>query len=133
MLKCVNEIKDVPAAIGPYSQAVWTGDYLFVSGQVPIDPATGRLVEGGIAEQTDQVLTNIRALLKSQGLDYANVAKATVFLTDLSSFQTVNQIYARHLEDNKPARATVQVAALPLGALIEIEVVAYRTAQAQSF
>jgi 2-iminobutanoate/2-iminopropanoate deaminase len=115
-----------PKAIGPYSQAVWAGDYLFCSGQIPLDPATGNMVAGGITEQTTRVLENIGALVKSQGLDLAHVVKATVFLSDMNNFPAMNEVYARYFPQNPPARSTVQVARLPKDALVEIEVVACR-------
>jgi 2-iminobutanoate/2-iminopropanoate deaminase len=115
-----------PKAIGPYSQAVWAGDYLFCAGQIPLDPATGNIVAGGIAEQTTRVLDNIKGLLKSQGLDCASVVKATVFLSDMNNFAAMNEVYGRYFTKDFPARSTVQVARLPKDALVEIEVVACR-------
>jgi 2-iminobutanoate/2-iminopropanoate deaminase len=114
----------VPTAVGPYSQAVESGDFLFCSGQIPIDPATGKIVATDVEGQTRQVLANITALLTSQNLTLSHVVKATVFLTDMADFPKVNPLYAAAFGDHKPARSTVQVAALPLGALIEIEVIA---------
>jgi len=119
--------KDAPAAIGPYSQAVWMGDVLFASGQVALDPATGQLVLGGIAEQTVRVLENVKAVLAGAGLSLADVVKTTVFLRNMSDFAPMNEIYARYLAPEgvvPPARSTVAVAALPKDALVEIEVVA---------
>ncbi len=115
-----------PKAVGPYSQAVWAGDTLFCAGQIPLDPATGNIVAGGIAEQTTRVLENIRGLLKSQSLDFANVVKTTVFLTDMNHFAAMNEVYARYFPNEPPARSTVQVARLPKDALVEIEVIACR-------
>ena len=115
-----------PKAIGPYSQAVWAGDHLFCSGQIPLDPATGNMATGGIAEQTTRVLENIKGLLKSQGLDFVNVIKATVFLSDMDHFAAMNEVYAKYFPDKPPARSTVQVARLPKDALVEIEVIACR-------
>ena len=115
-----------PKAIGPYSQAVWAGDYLFCAGQIPLDPATGNIVAGGIVEQTTRVLENIKGLLKSQGLDFGNVAKSTVFLSDMNNFAAMNEVYGRYFTKDFPARSTVQVARLPKDALVEIEVVACR-------
>ena len=115
-----------PQAVGPYSQAVWAGDILFCAGQIPLDPATGNMVAGGIAEQTTRVLENIRALLRSQGLDLANVVKTTVFLTDLDHFTAMNAVYARFFAQSPPARSTVQVTRLPKDALVEIEAIACR-------
>lgn len=115
-----------PAAVGPYSQAVWAGDLLFCAGQIPLDPATGQMVEGGVVEQTVRVLENIGALLASQGLGFAHVVKTTVFLRDLQHFAVMNEVYARYFSEQPPARSTVQVAGLPKDALVEIEVVAAR-------
>jgi 2-iminobutanoate/2-iminopropanoate deaminase len=115
-----------PQAVGPYSQAVWAGDILFCAGQIPLDPATGNMVAGGIAEQTTRVLENIRALLRSQNLDLANVVKTTVFLTDLNHFAAMNVVYARFFAEAPPARSTVQVVRLPKDALVEIEAIACR-------
>jgi 2-iminobutanoate/2-iminopropanoate deaminase len=113
-----------PAAIGPYSHAARVGNLLFCSGQIPLDPATVKLVEGGIEEQTRQVLANVAAVLASQGADYTAIAKTTIFLADMADFPLVNRLYGEALGDHKPARSTVQVAGLPLGARIEIEVMA---------
>lgn len=115
-----------PKAIGPYSQAVWAGDYLFCAGQIPLDPGTGNMVAGGITEQATRVLENIRGLLASQGLQFAHVVKTTVFLSDLNNFAAMNEVYAKYFTKDFPARSTVQVAGLPKGALVEIEVVACR-------
>ena len=113
-----------PAAVGPYSQAVVAGDRVYLSGQVPLDPATGKLVEGDIAAQTRRVLDSVRAVLEAAGSRLDLVDKTTVFVTDLKNFATINQVYATYFPENPPARSTVQVSALPLGAAIEIEVVA---------
>jgi 2-iminobutanoate/2-iminopropanoate deaminase len=115
-----------PKAVGPYSQAVWAGDYLFCAGQIPLDPAAGTIVPGGIIEQTTRVLENIKGLLGSQGLEVANVVKTTVFLADMNHFATMNEVYARYFPSDPPARSTVQVARLPKDALVEIEVIATR-------
>ena len=115
-----------PKAIGPYSQAVWAGDVLFCAGQIPLDPTTGNMVAGGITEQAARVLENIRGVLKSQGLDFGNVVKSTVFLSDMNNFGAMNEVYARYFTKEPPARSTVQVARLPKDALVEIEVVAAR-------
>jgi 2-iminobutanoate/2-iminopropanoate deaminase len=114
-----------PAAVGPYSHAVRVGDLLFCAGQIPIDPKDGSLVTGDIQAQTDRVLQNVKAILDDQKLTFANVVKSTVFLTDLASFAGMNEVYARYFTENFPARSTVQVAALPKGANVEIEVVAH--------
>jgi 2-iminobutanoate/2-iminopropanoate deaminase len=123
----IGEIKSAaaPAAIGPYSQAVRAGDYLYCSGQIPLVAETGALVAGGIAEQTHQVMSNLRAVLRAGGTDFSAVVKTTIFLADLTQFSVVNEIYAAFVGDPAPARGTVQVAALPKGALIEIEAIAY--------
>ena len=113
-----------PEAVGPYSHAVRVGNLLYCSGQIPLDPATKALVGEDIREQTEQVLTNIAAVLDCEDLLLQHVVKTTIFLTDLADFQVVNGIYAQAFGGHKPARSTVQVAALPLGAKIEIEVIA---------
>ena len=113
-----------PKAIGPYSHAVRHGKLTFLSGQIPLDPDTMQLVEGGIEEQTRQVIANIRAVLEATGQDLPDVLKTTIFLADMADFPKVNEIYGEAFGDSKPARSTVQVAGLPLGALIEIECVA---------
>ncbi|MBI5395243.1 MAG: RidA family protein [Verrucomicrobia bacterium] len=113
-----------PKAVGPYSQAIRAGDFLFCAGQIPLDPATGILIAGGIKEQTGRVLENIKAVLASQGLGLDRVVKTTVFMTNLADFAAMNEVYAKHFSTNPPARSTVQVAALPKGAHVEIEVVA---------
>jgi 2-iminobutanoate/2-iminopropanoate deaminase len=113
-----------PAPVGPYSHAVRTGDLLFCSGQIPLDPATGQLVSGNIQSQTERVLENLKAILAHEGLSLANVVKTSVFLVDLADFAAMNEVYARYFTSDYPARSTVQVAALPKGARIEIEVVA---------
>lgn len=111
--------------VGPYSHAVRVGDLLFCSGQIPLDPATGSLVEGDIRAQTQRVLENIRLILEDQGLTFAHVIKSTVFLTSLGDFAAMNEVYARAFPVQPPARSTVQVSALPRGALVEIEIVAH--------
>ena len=116
----------MPKAIGPYSQAVWAGDWLFSAGQIALDPATGTMVPGGIAEQTARVLDSIRGLLKSQGLDFGNVVKTTVFLSDMNNFAAMNEVYAKYFTKDPPARATIQAARLPKDALVEIDFVAAR-------
>ncbi len=112
-------------AVGPYNHAVRVGDLLFCSGQIPLDPASGTLVAGDIKAQTDRVLQNIKVVLEDQRLSFANVVKSTVFLTNLADFAGMNEVYARHFTADFPARSTVQVAALPKGASVEIEVVAH--------
>ena len=113
-----------PGAIGPYSQAVEIDGWLFTSGQVGLDPATGALVEGGFEAQARRVFANLEAVLATTGCSFSDVVKATVYVTDMADFQTLNQIYAEAMGDHKPARSTVQVAALPAGALVEIDLVA---------
>lgn len=116
-----------PAAIGPYSQAIRSGDLVFLSGQVPIDPATGELVVGDIAVQTERVLDNLAAVLGAAGCTFADVMKTTIYLVDLGDFQVVNQTYAKRFAAAPPARATVQVSALPKGARVEIDAIARAT------
>jgi len=113
-----------PAAIGPYSQAIRSGNLIFVSGQIPLDPATGQLVEGDAAVQTERVLRNLAAILEAAGSSLARVLKTTVYLKDLGDFGKMNQVYARFLGDCPPARATVEVARLPREVLVEIDLVA---------
>jgi 2-iminobutanoate/2-iminopropanoate deaminase len=114
-----------PAAVGPYNHAVRVGDLMFCAGQIPIDPATGNLVSGDIQAQTERVLQNVKAILDDQKLTFANVVKCTVFMTNLADFGGMNEIYAKYFTGDFPARSTVQVAALPKGANVEIEVVAH--------
>lgn len=114
-----------PAAVGPYNHGVRTGSLLFCAGQIPIDPATGNLVSGDIKVQTQRVLENIKAILDDQKLTFANVVKSTVFLTSFADFAGMNEVYAKYFTADFPARSTIQVAALPKGAAVEIEVVAH--------
>ena len=123
-MKQVISTPKAPAAIGPYSQAIRVGNLVFASGQIPIDPATGSFVEGGIKEQTRQSLSNVRAILEEAGLSMANVIKTTVFLADMADFAEMNAVYAEFFAEPFPARSAVAVKTLPKGALIEIEVVA---------
>jgi 2-iminobutanoate/2-iminopropanoate deaminase len=116
--------KDAPAAIGPYSQAIRAAGLLFVSGQIPLDPATGQLVVGDVYAQTERVMENLRAVLAAAGCDFRHVLRTTVYVTDLAHFEAVNTVYARAFTPPFPARATVQVAALPRGAQVEIDAVA---------
>ena len=113
-----------PGAVGPYSQAVRVGDFVFTAGQIPLDPATGQMVEGGIEVQARQALTNVSAVLEAAGTSLSNVVKTTVFLADMGEFQAMNSVYAEFFPDAPPARSAVQVAALPLNARIEIETIA---------
>ena len=115
---------DAPAAIGPYSQAVEIDGWLHTSGQVGLDPATGKIVDGGFEAQARRVFANLRAVLGTAGCTFSDVVKATVYVTDLADFATLNGIYAEAMGDHRPARSTVQVAALPAGALVEIDLVA---------
>ncbi len=115
---------DAPKAIGPYSQAVKAGNILYTSGQISLDPATGNLVQGDFSAQARRVFDNLRAVLHQAGGDFRHVVKATVYLTDLGDFQTLNSIYAEVFGEHKPARTTVQVAALPKGSAIEIDLIA---------
>jgi len=114
-----------PAAVGPYNHAVRIGDLLFSAGQIPLDPATGELVSGDIKAQTERVLQNVKAILDDQGLTFSNVVKTTVFLTNLADFAGMNEIYAKYFTGDFPARSTIQVAALPKGANVEIEIIAH--------
>jgi 2-iminobutanoate/2-iminopropanoate deaminase len=121
---------DAPAPVGPYAQAVLAGELVFLAGQIGIDPATGRLVEGGTREELVRVLDNLAAVLRATGHGLEDVVKTTVYLVDLGEMALVNEIYARYFPNPHPARATVQVAALPAGARVEIEAVALRGAPA---
>jgi 2-iminobutanoate/2-iminopropanoate deaminase len=112
-------------AVGPYNHAVRVGDLLFCAGQIPIDPATGNLITGDIKAQTGRVLENVKAILVDQGLGFGNVVKSTVFLTNLADFAGMNEVYAKYFTSDFPARSTIQVAALPKGATVEIEVIAH--------
>ena len=113
-----------PSAIGPYSQAIAVGEWVFCSGQIAIDAASGRLVEGGIEHETRQVMENLREVLGAAGLHFSDVVKTTIYLVDLGDFDVVNRIYGEHLDAPYPARATVEVAGLPRGARVEIEAIA---------
>jgi len=114
-----------PNAVGPYNHAVRVGDLLFCAGQIPLDPATGNLVSGDIKAQTERVLENVKAILDDQKISFAHVVKTTVFLTNLAEFAAMNEVYARYFTTDFPARSTIQVAGLPRGAMVEIEVVAH--------
>ena len=117
--------QDAPAAIGPYSQAIRAGEFLFVSGQIPLDPATGTLVGGGIADQTHRVLQNLGAILRAAGGSFDRVVKTTVYLQDMAEFAAMNEIYGTYFPSPAPARATVQVARLPRDVKVEIDLIAY--------
>jgi 2-iminobutanoate/2-iminopropanoate deaminase len=115
---------DAPAAIGPYSQAITAGGFLFASGQIPLDPATGALIDGGVAEQTHRVLKNLAGVLQAAGIGFDRVVKTTVYLADMNDFATVNEIYGGYFPAPAPARATVQVARLPKDVRVEIDCIA---------
>ncbi|HNQ15429.1 MAG TPA: RidA family protein [Pyrinomonadaceae bacterium] len=123
-MKEIVSTDKAPGAIGPYSQAVVTGGFVFCSGQIPIDPATGEFVSNDVAEQTDQVLKNLSAVLEAAGSGLDGVVKTTVFLADMNDFAAMNEVYGKYFSENKPARATVQAARLPRDARVEIECVA---------
>jgi 2-iminobutanoate/2-iminopropanoate deaminase len=123
-MKQVISTSQAPAAIGPYSQAIRVGNLIYTSGQIPINPATGSFVEGGIKEQTRQSLSNIKAILEEAGLTMAHVVKTTVFMADMNDFADMNAVYAEFFAEPYPARSAVAVKKLPKGALVEIEVVA---------
>ena len=123
--KTIVRPKRSPAAVGPYNHAVRVGDLLFCAGQIPIEPGTGNLVEGDIKAQTFRVLENVKAILDDQKLSFNNVVKTTVFLTNLGDFAGMNEVYSKYFTANHPARSTIQVAALPRNANVEIEVVAH--------
>ncbi len=122
-MKAISTQK-APAAIGPYSQAIQVGNLVFTSGQIPIDPATGVFVEGGIKEQTRQSLSNVKAILEEVGLTMSNVVKTTVFMADMNDFAAMNSVYAEFFAEPYPARSAVAVKTLPKGAMVEIEVIA---------
>lgn len=113
-----------PAAIGPYSQAVKCGNLLFCSGQIPLDPATGEIVSGGIASQAERVMVNIEAMLDAAGIGFDDVIKTTIYLVDMADFAVVNEVYGNRFPEHKPARSTVAVKSLPRGSLLEIEIIA---------
>jgi len=123
-MKKIISTSDAPAAVGPYSQGVRVGSTIYCAGQIPLDPKTSQIVAGGIDVQTRRVLDNITAVLKAEGLSFENIVKTTIFLIDLADFQTVNDIYGSYFQQAPPARSTVQVAALPKGARVEIEAIA---------
>ena len=126
MDKSVVVTDAAPKAIGPYSVGVWAGDLLFVSGQTPIDPATGTIVAQTVVEQTHQTIKNVRAILNAAGLDLANVVKSTLFIKDMGAFSAINEVYASYFTPPYPARSCVEVARLPRDVLVELEVVASR-------
>ncbi|MBN2543657.1 RidA family protein [bacterium] len=116
---------EAPAPVGPYSQAVKAGDFLFIAGQIPIDPSTNAFVEGGVAEQTKMVLQNLSKIVEAAGGSLKNIVKTTVFMTDLSKFSEMNDVYATFFTENPPARAAIEVKKLPKNALVEIQAIAY--------
>ena len=122
-MRKVIHTEKAPKAVGPYSQAISTGNLLFTAGQVAIDPRTGKLVEGGIKEQTRQVMENLKAILAEAAADFSKVVKTTVFLQDIKTFVDFNQVYGDYFPSEPPARSTFQVGALPLGAMVEIEMI----------
>jgi 2-iminobutanoate/2-iminopropanoate deaminase len=121
----IVETENAPRAIGPYSQAVIAGGFIFASGQIPLDPRTGEFVEGGVAEQTEQVMRNLSAVLEAAGAGLEQVVKTTVFLAEMGDFAAMNEVYGRYFTEKPPARATVQAAGLPRGARVEIEAIAF--------
>jgi 2-iminobutanoate/2-iminopropanoate deaminase len=125
MTKTIIKPAKAAPAVGPYNHAVRLGDLLFCAGQIPLDPATGQLVPGDIKDQTRRVLENVKCILDDQGLTFANVVKSTVFLTNLAEFAGMNEIYSQYFTGDFPARSTIQVAALPRAASVEIEVIAH--------
>ena len=124
LMKEIVSTDKAPGAIGPYSQAIKAGGMIFCSGQIPIDPASGNIVSEDVTEQTEQVLKNLSEVLSAGGAGLGDVVKTTVFLADMNDFQAMNEVYARHFSDNKPARATVQAARLPRDVKVEIECIA---------
>lgn len=125
-MKKVIHTNNAPQAVGPYSQAIQSGNTLFISGQIPMDPATGKIVDGGIEEQTEQVLENISAILEEAGFTFDDVVKSTCLLSDMDNFAAMNKVYASYYKENPPARAAYGVVKLPLGVLIEIETIAMK-------
>ncbi|MCB0804757.1 MAG: RidA family protein [Bacteroidales bacterium] len=126
-MKKIISTKEAPGAIGPYSQAIESNGMLFISGQVPIDPKTGKVVEGGIREQTLQVMKNIGSILKEAGYSFGDVVKSTCLLSDMANFAAMNEVYAEFYKSDPPARAAYGVVKLPLGVLIEIETIAIKS------
>jgi 2-iminobutanoate/2-iminopropanoate deaminase len=123
-MKQIISTKHAPGAIGPYSQAIRAGGFVFLSGQIPLDPATGQVNQGDIAAQTEQVMKNLGAVLEAAGCSFDSVVRTTIFLTNLADFQVVNETYGKYFKEAPPARATVQVAALPRGVNVEIDAIA---------
>lgn len=125
-MKRIIATKNAPAAIGPYSQAIEVNGTLYISGQVPIDPATSSVIDGGITEQTEQVMKNIGAILEEAGYSFSDVVKSTCLLSDMANFKAMNEVYGKYYAENPPARAAFAVKDLPLGVLIEIETIAVK-------
>lgn len=125
-MKRIISTKNAPAAIGPYSQAIEVNGTLYISGQVPIDPATAKVVEGEITEQTEQLMKNIGAILSEAGYDYSDVIKSTCLLSDMANFKAMNEVYGKYYAENPPARAAFAVKELPMGVLVEIETIAVK-------
>ena len=125
-MKKIIYTEKAPQAVGPYSQAVEANGMLFISGQIPLDPKTGKLVEGGIKEQTEQVMLNIGAILEAAGYAYEDVIKSTCLLSDMDNFKAMNEVYAKYYPDNPPARAAFAVKTLPLNVMVEIETIAVK-------
>lgn len=125
-MKTIINTNNAPAPIGPYSQAVAAGNFIFVSGQIALNPATGALVTGDIATETKQVMENIKAILDEAGIDFSNIIKTSIFLMDMQNFAQVNEVYGTYFKDNFPARETIQVAGLPKGVNVEITVTAMK-------
>jgi 2-iminobutanoate/2-iminopropanoate deaminase len=126
VMKKIISTQEAPKSIGPYSQATQVNGFLFISGQIPIDPATGKIAEGGITEQTEQVMKNIGAILRAAGYDFSHVVKSTCLLSDMEHFSAMNAVYGRYYTEDPPARAAYGVVRLPLGVLVEIETIAYK-------
>lgn len=127
MKKKIVNTADAPAAVGPYSQAVRVGRLVYTAGQIPLDPATGKVVEGDVSAQTERVLQNLKAVVEAAGSSLSQVIKTTVFLQDMNDFAAMNKVYSQFFTENPPARSAVEVAALPLGVQVEIEAVALRS------
>jgi len=126
MTKTIIKTGNAPAPIGPYNQAVMVGDFLFISGQICFDPATGNLKNASVQEETDQVMNNLKAILKEAGMDFSNVVKTSIFITDMNRFSEINEVYGKYFQSEFPARETVQVSALPRFVNVEISMIAAR-------
>ncbi len=117
--------ENAPAPVGPYSQGIKAGNFIFISGQLPIDPSSNKMIEGSIEEKTHQCLKNIKAILSSEGLNFSHIVKVTIYTTDISQFSKINKVYGEYFKEDPPARAVVEVSKLPLDSDIEIEAIAY--------